>query len=87
MALRLDELKPPCIDFGNGVALSFDQEEYTDEPAKQKAAKELRETPEVVSASIQELRELIRRKLNVLPASRCQVHRTDLLRVAFCMWL
>ncbi|XP_058124082.1 retinaldehyde-binding protein 1-like [Anopheles ziemanni] len=62
MALRLDELKPPCVDFGNGVVISFDQEEYTDESAKQTAAKELRETPEVVSAAIQELRELIRQE-------------------------
>ncbi|ETN63771.1 cellular retinaldehyde-binding protein [Anopheles darlingi] len=59
MALKLDELRTPRIDFGKGIELSFDLEEYTDEPAKQKAAKELRETPEIVLASIKELRELI----------------------------
>ncbi|XP_053676778.1 clavesin-1-like [Anopheles nili] len=62
MALRLDELKAPCVDFGNGIELRFNLEEFTVEAAKEKAAKELRETPDVVEASMNELRELIRQE-------------------------
>ncbi|XP_310049.4 clavesin-1 [Anopheles gambiae] len=62
MALRYDEHKVPFVDFGNGVKLQFDYEEFSDEPSKEKATNELRETPDVMEASIRKLRELIQQE-------------------------
>ena len=66
MALRYDEHKAPFVDFGNRVKLQFDYEEFTDEPSKEKATNELRETPDVMEASIRKLRELIQRKFGIV---------------------
>ncbi|XP_052868065.1 alpha-tocopherol transfer protein-like [Anopheles cruzii] len=60
MALRLENVHGPRIDFGNGIELSFDLEEYTDTAAIGKASRELHETPDKVTASVAELRALIR---------------------------
>ncbi|XP_052897616.1 retinaldehyde-binding protein 1-like [Anopheles moucheti] len=62
MALRYDELKAPFVDFGNGVKLALDLAEFTDAVSKEKAAKELRETNDVMDASIRKLRELIQQE-------------------------
>uniref|UniRef100_A0A182P2T3 CRAL-TRIO domain-containing protein n=1 Tax=Anopheles epiroticus TaxID=199890 RepID=A0A182P2T3_9DIPT len=59
MALQYDEQKVPFVDFGNGVKLQLSLEEFTDAASKEKAAKELRETAEVMEESIRKLRELV----------------------------
>uniref|UniRef100_A0A182YSU9 CRAL-TRIO domain-containing protein n=1 Tax=Anopheles stephensi TaxID=30069 RepID=A0A182YSU9_ANOST len=62
MALRYDEQRTPFVDFGNGVKLALNLDEFTDALSKEKAAKELRETPDVMDASIRKLRELIQQE-------------------------
>uniref|UniRef100_A0A182KD51 CRAL-TRIO domain-containing protein n=1 Tax=Anopheles christyi TaxID=43041 RepID=A0A182KD51_9DIPT len=62
MALRYDELKAPFVDFGSGVKLRLNLEEFTEVTSKEKAASELRETAEVMDASIRKLRELIQQE-------------------------
>uniref|UniRef100_A0A182Q7X3 CRAL-TRIO domain-containing protein n=1 Tax=Anopheles farauti TaxID=69004 RepID=A0A182Q7X3_9DIPT len=62
MALRYDEQKVPYVDFGTGVKLSINLEEFTSDALRQKAATELRETPEVMEPSMRKLRELIQQE-------------------------
>lgn len=58
-ALKFDENKVPYLDLGNGYSIALEGEEYTDAISKEKAARELRETPDVVEKSLQELRSLL----------------------------
>ncbi|KFB38990.1 AGAP009376-PA-like protein [Anopheles sinensis] len=61
-ALKFDENKVPYLDLGNGYRIALEGEEYTDAISKEKAARELRETPDVVEKSLQELRSLLQGK-------------------------
>lgn len=54
----VDKNKTPYIDLGEGYQIRLEKEPLTD-LCKEKALKELRETPENVELGIKELRELI----------------------------
>uniref|UniRef100_A0A182JFZ5 CRAL/TRIO N-terminal domain-containing protein n=1 Tax=Anopheles atroparvus TaxID=41427 RepID=A0A182JFZ5_ANOAO len=57
--LKFDDHKVPYLDLGSGYRIALESNEYTDAISKEKAARELRETPDVVEKSIQELRSLL----------------------------
>lgn len=61
MPILFDENKFPYIDMGNGHRLRLEYEEPSDE-TKERAVRELRETPENVAKSIAELKELLKSK-------------------------
>lgn len=54
--LKFDENKAPYIDLGKDYCVRLENDEYTDAKSKEKAARELRETPEVVADAFKELR-------------------------------
>lgn len=54
--LKFDEDKRPYIDLGMDYCVRLENDEYTDAKSKEKAAQELRETPEVVAEAYEELR-------------------------------
>lgn len=59
-ALKFDRNNQPYIPLGE-LTIRLENEEPTDD-VKEKARRELRETPEVVVAAIDELRDLIKGK-------------------------
>uniref|UniRef100_A0A6E8VXQ7 CRAL/TRIO N-terminal domain-containing protein n=1 Tax=Anopheles coluzzii TaxID=1518534 RepID=A0A6E8VXQ7_ANOCL len=58
-SLKFDDNNVPYLDLGDGYRIALEGDEYTDAKAKEKAARELRETPDVVEQSLQELRSLL----------------------------
>lgn len=55
-SLKFDENKAPYIDLGKDYCVRLESDEYTDAKSKEKAARELRETPEVRAEAFKELR-------------------------------
>ncbi|ETN63770.1 CRAL/TRIO domain-containing protein [Anopheles darlingi] len=58
-SLKFDDNKVPYLDLGKGYRIALENTEFTDAKSKEKAARELRETPEVVEKSMAELRTLL----------------------------
>ncbi|XP_062549044.1 alpha-tocopherol transfer protein-like [Armigeres subalbatus] len=58
-ALKFDENKVPYIDLGKDYVVRLENGEFTDAKSKEKAARELRETPEVVAEALKELRGML----------------------------
>lgn len=54
--IKFDENKVPYIDLGRDYFVRLENDEFTDPKSKEKAARELRETPDVVAEAIKELR-------------------------------
>lgn len=54
--IKFDENKVPYIDLGRDYFVRLENDEFTDPKSKEKAARELRETPDVVPEAIKELR-------------------------------
>lgn len=54
--LKFDENKVPYIDLGKDYYVRLENDEFTDVKSKEKAARELRETPEVVAEALKELK-------------------------------
>lgn len=54
--IKFDENKVPYIDLGKDYFVRLENDEFTDPKSKEKAARELRETPDVVPEAIKELR-------------------------------
>lgn len=54
--LKFDENKVPYIDLGKDYCVRLENDEFTDAKSKEKAARELRETPDVVAEALKELR-------------------------------
>ncbi|XP_058453639.1 clavesin-1-like [Malaya genurostris] len=55
-SLKFDENNHPYIEVGKDYCVRLENEEYTDAKSKEKAARELRETPDVVSEALKSLR-------------------------------
>ncbi|XP_058819701.1 alpha-tocopherol transfer protein-like [Topomyia yanbarensis] len=55
-SLKIDEQNSPYIDLGNDYIVRLESDEYTDVKSKEKAARELRETPQVVAEAFASLR-------------------------------
>uniref|UniRef100_A0A8D8CAF5 Alpha-tocopherol transfer protein-like n=2 Tax=Culex pipiens TaxID=7175 RepID=A0A8D8CAF5_CULPI len=61
MSLKLNADKVPYVDLGGGIHIELDLSEYDDDKlCVEKAREELRETPEIVEASLKQLRELLK---------------------------
>lgn len=60
MSIETGEDKIPFIQMGDGYKIRLEYEDLTDEKFIEKARSELRETPEVVQAAIEEFRSLIK---------------------------
>lgn len=54
--IKFDESKVPYIDLGRDYFVRLENDEFTDPKSKEKAARELRETPDVVAEALKELR-------------------------------
>nr|XP_019932619.2 alpha-tocopherol transfer protein-like [Aedes albopictus]XP_029719838.1 alpha-tocopherol transfer protein-like [Aedes albopictus]XP_029719987.1 alpha-tocopherol transfer protein-like [Aedes albopictus] len=54
--LKFDENKVPYIDLGKDYCVRLENDEFTDAKSKEKAARELRETPDVIAEALKELR-------------------------------
>lgn len=59
MSIKYDENKVPYIDLGGGYQVRLETEEIDDDLYKEKAASELRESPENMKQGMMELRELL----------------------------
>lgn len=62
MSILYDEKEIPYIDLGEGYKIRLEFEDLIEDVYIEKAKKELRETPEVVKAAVEELRALIKGK-------------------------
>jgi prefoldin subunit 5 len=62
MSIQTDENNIPFIDLGEGYKIRLEFEDLAEEEYIEKAKNELRETPEVATAAIEELRALIKGK-------------------------
>lgn len=60
MSIQLGDEGIPFIDLGDGYKIRLEYEDLQEEKYIEKARTELRETPEVVKAAVEELRELIK---------------------------
>lgn len=54
--IKFDERKVPYIDLGRDYFVRLENDEFTDPKSKEKAARELRETPDIVAEAFKELR-------------------------------
>lgn len=59
---KYDENRRPYVEISNGYCMRLEHDDVTEE-YKEKARKELRETPENVEKGLKELRELLSSKL------------------------
>jgi hypothetical protein len=62
MSILYDEKEIPYIDLGEGYKIRLEFEDLIEDVYIEKAKNELRETPEVVKAAVEELRALIKGK-------------------------
>jgi hypothetical protein len=60
MSIKYSENNLPYIHLENGYKIRLEDEEIQDEKYKEKAAKELRETPEIKQQALNEIKELIK---------------------------
>jgi hypothetical protein len=60
MSIEIGEDKVPFINLGDGYKIRLEYEELKDEKYIEKAKHELRETPELISESMEKLRALIK---------------------------
>ncbi|XP_055636877.1 alpha-tocopherol transfer protein-like [Toxorhynchites rutilus septentrionalis] len=58
-ALKFDENKTPYIELGNDYVVRLENDEFTDVKSKEKAVRELRETPDVTDKAFETLRAML----------------------------
>lgn len=84
MSIETDENKIPYILLGEGYRIRLEFEDLADEKYIAKAKNELRETPEIAKAAIDELRELITGEWEANNENKLQAkHRSTTKRTKF----